>query len=94
MTDKPDNPQAFPHGNPTDGGELGMTLRDYFAGQFTRSKMQLLPDNINEYQIRVIARVGYMVADVMLEERCSARRCLSLSNAITNASSTGTKASM
>ena len=28
-----DNPQAFPHGNPTDGGDIGMTLRDYFAGQ-------------------------------------------------------------
>ena len=33
MTDKPENPQAFPHGNPTHGGDIGMTLRDYFAGQ-------------------------------------------------------------
>ena len=23
--------QAFPHGDPTHGGEIGMTLRDYFA---------------------------------------------------------------
>lgn len=28
-----DNPQAFPHGNPTHGGDIGTTLRDWFAGQ-------------------------------------------------------------
>lgn len=39
MTDKPENPPAYPSsngvsfGNLTSGGHPGMTLRDWFAGQ-------------------------------------------------------------
>ena len=44
MTDKPENPQAFPHGNPTHGGTTGMTLRDYFAGQALAGMTAMLPN--------------------------------------------------
>ena len=33
MTDKPDNPQAFPTSSIDGFTQDGMTLRDYFAGQ-------------------------------------------------------------
>ena len=33
MTTKNDGGQAFPHGNPTHGGDAGMTLRQWYAGQ-------------------------------------------------------------
>ena len=33
MTDKPENPPAFATGNHEHGGQEGMTLRDWFAGQ-------------------------------------------------------------
>jgi hypothetical protein len=31
MSEIEDGGGAFPHGDPTHGGDLGMTLRDYFA---------------------------------------------------------------
>lgn len=33
MSERKDGGQAFPHGDETHGGMLGMTLRDYFAAQ-------------------------------------------------------------
>jgi len=35
-----DGGQAFPHGNPTHGGDTGMSLRDWFAGQATEQDVQ------------------------------------------------------
>lgn len=63
-----DNPQAFPHGNPTHGGDIGMTLRDYFAGQ-TIASASALPMGPNDCLHR--AKMAYQMADAMLAERKS-----------------------
>lgn len=42
MADDRHNPPAFGHGDPTHGGDSGMTLRDYFAGQ-------ALPQAVEDY---------------------------------------------
>ena len=67
MTDKPENPQAFPHGNPTHGGDTGMTLRDYFAGQALAGSCAL-PD-MRTVKDSIIAEAAYSLADAMLKER-------------------------
>ena len=69
MTNKPENPPAFPRDDTTWGmyGERGMTLRDYFAGQAlaglssVTSNRAIAPD--------AIARIAYADADAMLKER-------------------------
>lgn len=64
MTDIPEDQQAFPHGNPEQGGELGMTLRDYFAGQYICGKCLGNPMATNH-----LAQRAYEYADAMLAER-------------------------
>lgn len=61
------HPQAFPHGDPTHGGDIGMTLRDWFAGQ----AMAALLTNANNPQITPdrFATAAYMAADALLAER-------------------------
>ena len=63
--DKKDGGQAFPHGDPTNGGDIGMTLRDYFAAQVIASASRLPVSDSFEY----CARVAYEQADAMLAER-------------------------
>jgi hypothetical protein len=56
------NLPAFPHGDPTHGGEQGMTLRDYFA-----AKAMLRTSVGSSYE--QLARTAYEIADAMLKAR-------------------------
>ena len=60
------NPQAFPHGDPTHGGEQGMTLRNYFAAK----AMQGLVNGTSTIPTaEKFAEVAYQLADAMLKAR-------------------------
>lgn len=61
--DKETGRPAFPYGDPTHGGEAGMTLRDYFAAR----AMQLCFDHCTPDESA--AKAAYKVADAMLEAR-------------------------
>lgn len=61
MKHKIDNPSAFPLGQ---AGNLGMTLRDYFAGQ---AIVMCIKDMNKPYWDW--AREAYEIADAMLVER-------------------------
>ena len=61
------NPQAFPHGNPTHGGEQGMTLRDYFAAQAMQGL--LAADTGFTMYSAEIAEIAYKQADEMIKAR-------------------------
>ena len=58
---------AFPHGDPTHGGEDGMTLRDYFAGRAMQS--YLLDKDRDSFTFEQWAQASYEMADAMLEAR-------------------------
>jgi len=63
---------AFPHGDPTHGGDLGMTLRDYFAAAALQGF--LAGRNINAldcsfYSFQKAAKSCYGYADAMIEAR-------------------------
>jgi hypothetical protein len=60
------NPQAFPHGNPTHGGEQGMTLRDYFAARALGGLINYSPEP-DEH--KAIAELCYSLADEMMKAR-------------------------
>lgn len=68
---------AFPGDRYTQGGVKsghgqGMTLRDWFAGQAMQGLWSAFNrdwHNPNNYQIDVVARNAYLVADAMLEAR-------------------------
>lgn len=81
MTDKPENPPAFPQSDTIYGG---MTLRDWFAGQALAGWMagygpqsdhpctldDIRRENGEHSQIaQNIARCSYQLADAMLAER-------------------------
>lgn len=73
---KKDGGQAFPHGDPTNGGDIGMTLRDYFAAKAlagwwsSSDSMCALPKDktLPEFQTEACARF-YEWADAMLAAR-------------------------
>ena len=67
MTAKNDGGPAFPHGDPTHGGEDGMTLRDYFAGKALQG-ICAHPDTWGLLQ-KGIARTAYDMADEMITAR-------------------------
>ncbi len=74
--EKKDGGQAFPHGDPTNGGDIGMTLRDYFAAKAlagwwsSSDSMCALPKDktLPEFQTEACARF-YEWADAMLAAR-------------------------
>ena len=74
--DKKDGGQAYPHGDPTNGGDIGMTLRDYFAAKAlagwwsSSDSMCALPKDktLPEFQTEACARF-YEWADAMLAAR-------------------------
>lgn len=66
-----DNPKAFPSGSRY-SGDLGMTLRDWFAGQALTSTMRLVTGHESEPgegMAQTFARRAYELADAMLEAR-------------------------
>ena len=65
MTAKNDGGPAFPHGDPTHGGEDGMTLRDYFAGRAMQS--YLLDKDRDSFTFEQWAQASYEMADAMLK---------------------------
>ena len=67
MTAKNDGGPAFPHGDPTHGGEDGMTLRDYFAGRAMQS--YLLDKDRDSFTFEQWAQASYEMADAMLKAR-------------------------
>ena len=62
MSDKPENPNAFP-GPPNHG----MTLRDYYAGQALASIVG--SSEFNAATCSQLAEISYRCADAMLKER-------------------------
>ena len=67
MTAKNDGGPAFPYGEPTHGGEDGMTLRDYFAGRAMQS--YLLDKDRDSFTFEQWAQASYEMADAMLKAR-------------------------
>ena len=61
------NPQAFPHGDPTHGGEQGMTLHDYFAAKAMQGLLtaETVGGNSNEH----VVEISYWIADAMMKAR-------------------------
>ena len=77
MANKPENPPAFPEsyvGNdiPHEGIGGGMTLRDYFAGQYLQTFVDATPEyefEDGETAANNIAKTCYFMADEMLKQR-------------------------
>lgn len=79
MTDKPENPPAFPLplgtmncAEPSESG--GMTLRDYFASDALSAlvgKLSISTDGITEEIAEMLARDSYLIASAMLKARHS-----------------------
>lgn len=70
MSDKPENSPAFPACNEANvNGTMGMTLRDYFAGQALAGMR--LSDGMTSKSIltKGKAESAYALADAMLEAR-------------------------
>ena len=71
-TQKDNGGPAFPHGNPQQGGDPGMSLRDWFAGQALPGVIQTCNRDTmpaNEARSEYFARKAYEIADAMLAER-------------------------
>ena len=68
MTDKPENPPAFPLSNPYSGRHEGMTLRDYFAGQ-ALAGLAGMGAASEDMEACDQAWFAYEIADAMLKER-------------------------
>ena len=73
MTDKPETPLAFPRlSDPFNQGQLGMTLRDYFAGQALFAAWHGYADGYFgecDDPNADMAAAAYQLADAMLKER-------------------------
>jgi hypothetical protein len=65
---KTDGGPAFAHGNPEQGGDPGMTLRDWFAGQALDDCLRHA-DRFKAGWQAYAAEQAYEVADAMLKER-------------------------
>ncbi len=64
-----DNPPAFPpHAHSHLPEYLGMTLRDYFAGQVL-PHLHIEGPETAEQKLKSIAEMAYRIADAMLAER-------------------------
>lgn len=77
MAENKDGGQAFPHGDPIHGGDLGMSLRDWFAGHALAGTLAN-PDisasaarcKVSTADFRVeVAKSAYAIADAMLAVR-------------------------
>jgi hypothetical protein len=63
---KNDGGAAYPWGNKSDGGDTGMTLRDYMAGQ---ALVGLLSHYGRDSLDQMTGHVCYKLADSMIEAR-------------------------
>lgn len=66
---------AFPMGDPTHGGNDGMTLRDWFAGQALGMVIRQCAGDTDTRNVGPevhFARKAYALADAMLAERAKA----------------------
>lgn len=65
-----DNPKAFPSGSRY-SGDLGMTLRDWFAGQVANGLVNSASraNGTSDWIINEVACDAYRLADAMLEAR-------------------------
>jgi hypothetical protein len=75
MTTKNTGVPASPHGDPTHGGENGMTLRDYFAAKALSGMLcngyipeAFRPEGSVLQEYRYI-EIAYAIADAMIEAR-------------------------
>ena len=59
---------AFPYGDPTNGGDNGMSLRDYFAASFISSGTVFKQLSSGSTPDEVAAQ-AYALADAMLKAR-------------------------
>ena len=69
MMSRDDTEPAFPSDR---FGHTGMSLRDYFAGQFLAAHVMtcgLVDDCLSQGQVSIIAWNCYALADAMLEQR-------------------------
>lgn len=72
MTDKPENPPAFPfqplgqNGDPCAAAFTGMLLRDYFAGMALQGMASAMAEAPPD---KTVASIAYRLADAMLSER-------------------------
>lgn len=79
MTDKPENPPAFPIQRGLQGAASndGLTMRDWFAGQAligilgNEGLMAAFADKSNDGKIKAshVAEIAYLNADAMLSQR-------------------------
>lgn len=69
MSDKPENPPAFPVPHP--GRTTGMSLRDYFANQVLAGLISAAGDSdgVVDYDEEIVANSAYKMADAMLKAR-------------------------
>jgi len=71
MSERNDGGPAFPRGDPTHGGDHGMSLRDWFAGQALAGLLanpkldEIAPV---EEMPKSIAKCAYEASDAMLAE--------------------------
>ena len=74
MSDKPNNPPAFPHHMNTATGfdvasHAGMTLRDYFAARALTGMLADPNVKLQNGATEKVADLAYEVADAMLKAR-------------------------
>lgn len=62
---------AFGHGDPVNGGDPGMSLRDYFAGQ---ALVGLYASGPHDCDQNGLAHDAYLAADAMLKAKAKAGR--------------------
>lgn len=68
MSDKPENPPAFPC-SVYDGRQAGMTLRDYFAAAAMQGELSSQHGMSQWTDYQRLAEVAYKAADAMLKAR-------------------------
>ena len=57
------------YGIPTDGGDPGMSLRDWFAGQAIGPMISAYERQNEEYESQDIVEIAYRIADAMIAAR-------------------------
>ncbi len=69
MSQKPENPPAFPNDARAYSEARGMRLRDYFAAKAMQALLEGHNTVLSENVVKNISAAAYTVADAMLEAR-------------------------